>query len=74
MSEPDPAAARFAMIQSVRLVGVAMALTGILTHAGRFPPLAGSPGWIAYLLIAAGLAVVYGGPLLLARRWRSPRP
>jgi hypothetical protein len=70
----DPAAARFAAIQVVRAIGVALVLVGILIDAGRLEAFAGAPSWIGYLLIAAGLFAAFIGPVLLARRWRSPRP
>lgn len=71
MSERDPAAARFAVIQLMRLGGVAMVVLGIMI-AGRelLPQL---PQWAGYLLIAVGLADVFIVPVMLARKWRSPK-
>ena len=71
MSERDPAAARFAVIQLMRLSGVAMVVLGIMI-AGRelLPQL---PQWAGYLLIAVGLADVFVVPVMLARKWRSPK-
>ena len=71
MSGRDPAAARFAAIQLVRLGGVAMVLVGLLIEAGRIGALAGVPGWVGYGLAAIGLVEVFLLPRLLARRWRS---
>lgn len=70
---PDPARARFAAIQLVRLVGVVLVLLGVLVQAGRIEALAWVPRWAGYVLIAAGLADTFVMPMLLARRWRSPK-
>ena len=71
MSARDPAAARFAVIQLVRFVGVALVIAGLLVHAGRLPGLAGLPAELGYALIAIGLVEVFALPTALARRWRS---
>ena len=72
MTEPDPAAGRFAVIQLLRLSGVAMVLVGLLIAAGRTELLAGVPDAVGYALIAGGLADFFVVPTLLARRWRTP--
>lgn len=72
MTERDPAAARWAVIQVVRLVGVATVLVGVLHQAGRIAILEGIPAWFGYVLIAVGVVEVFYMPLLLARRWRTP--
>ena len=66
----DPAKARFLMIQATRIAGVAMAIVGLLVIAGKvnLPPVAG------YVLIAVGLIDAMIVPLVLSRKWRSPRP
>ena len=71
--EPDPAAARWAVIQVVRALGVATVLAGLLHTAGRIPGLAEVPRWFGYILVGVGFFVVFGLTRLLARRWRSPR-
>lgn len=76
MTEPnsgDPAAARFVMIQLTRLIGVFLVLFGVLIQAGRVEALAGVPRWVGYVLIVIGLADTFVMPLVLARRWRSPK-
>lgn len=70
MTERDPAAARFAVIQIMRLAGVAMVVLGMLAATGRLSQL---PEWAGYLLLVIGLADVFVMPTLLARRWRSPK-
>lgn len=72
MSGRDPAVARFAAIQLVRLSGVALVVGGLLIQAGRFPWLAELPPELGYLLIALGLVEVFVLPFVLARRWRTP--
>lgn len=64
----DPAIARFAVLQAVRLSGALMVLAGVVLLSGRFgafPPAAG------YALVAIGMADFFALPLVLARRWKS---
>ncbi|HKT85429.1 MAG TPA: hypothetical protein VJQ77_05015 [Novosphingobium sp.] len=69
MSGKDPAAARFAVIQAVRLSGVAFVIVGMLAASGRLA----LPAWTGYPLLAVGLADVLIVPQLLARKWRTPK-
>lgn len=66
--DEDDARTRFFVIGATRLLGVAMVLVGMLAAAGRIgiPPAAG------YAFIAFGLFDVFGVPLILARKWRTP--
>lgn len=73
MSEPDPAAARFAIIQVVRVAGVLLVLLGLAVQAGTVEALQGVPAAVGYAFIAAGLIDVFVAPALLARRWRTPK-
>lgn len=61
---------RWAVIQAVRLGGVALVLVGILI---RYAVIS-APMEIGLVLIAIGLVDVFLVPTLLARRWRTPRP
>lgn len=70
----DPAITRFAVIQAVRLVGAVLVLIGVLTLSRRIPALADVPEAASYAIIAVGLADFFALPVLLARRWKSPRP
>jgi len=74
MSEPDPAAARWLVLQIVRIVGVATVLIGLLHTAGRFAPFTGLPPEIGYVFIGVGMVEAFVLPILLARRWKSPPP
>lgn len=65
---PDPARARFLVINLVRLIGVAMILLGILVAEDMIE----LPTEAGYVLVALGLAEVFLVPRLLARRWRTP--
>ncbi|GEO00536.1 hypothetical protein NSE01_23680 [Novosphingobium sediminis] len=67
----DPAAARFAVMQMVRLSGALLALGGVLIVSGKAAWLPKLPEAAGYVLIAAGLADFFAAPLLLARRWKS---
>lgn len=69
--EPDPAAARFAVLQLVRLSGALLVLVGVLALTGKVSLLAGLPEVVAYVLMAAGLIDYFVLPPLLAKRWRS---
>lgn len=66
----DPARKRFLTIQAVRTAGVVMVLLGMLVLRGEID-------WhpaIGWVLLINGMADVFVVPLLLTRRWRSPRP
>lgn len=71
MSEKDPAAARFAAIQIVRVVGVAGVTLGMLVARHRLQP--ALPAWVGYVLVAGGLIGVFVIPPILIRKWRSPK-
>lgn len=68
---PDPAAARFALLQLVRLAGALLVLTGALVLSGKVEWLPRLPDAAGYAFVAAGLGVFFALPLVLARRWRS---
>lgn len=70
---PDPARGRFVVIQLARLLGVLTVLLGIMMQDGRIPALRDVPPLAGYLLIVVGLADVFIMPVILARRWRSPK-
>lgn len=68
--EDNTARNRWAVIQAMRLGGVAIAVIGLLVTGDiiLLPHAAG------YALLAIGLLDVFVVPTLLARKWRSPRP
>ena len=62
---------RFIMINFTRIGGTAIVLIGLgIWHSDWIRP----GGWMAMGLGLAllGLAVSFGGPLVLARKWRTP--
>lgn len=65
----DPARARFFIIQAVRLGAVACVVLGMLTASQRIA----SPAWLGYLLLGVGLVGVFVIPVMLAKRWRTPK-
>lgn len=70
MTQKDTARQRFIAVQLIRITGVAMAVFGLVTIAGRTSlPLVGG-----YVLFAVGLFDALAMPLILARRWKSPPP
>ena len=70
-AERDPAAARFAVLQLVRLSGAVMLLLGVLLLSGKATWLPRLPDVFGYILIAIGIAEFFVVPLFLTRRWRS---
>lgn len=70
MMEPDPARARFFALGFLRLGGVALAFLGISILAKR---------WIEPAEVIGGLFLVMGAvnvlvlPVVLAKRWRTPK-
>lgn len=64
----DPAMARFFIIQAVRISGVALAVFGLITLAGKspLPPIAG------LVLTLVGMIDAYLGPVYLSKRWKTP--
>lgn len=70
MTEPDPARARFFALGLIRLAGVALAFLGISILAKR---------WIEPAEVVGGLFLVMGAvnvlvlPLILVKRWRTPK-
>lgn len=68
MTEPDDLARkRFAIIQLVRLAGVAMAFGGMWIIAGKSQ----LPLLLGYFLFLNGLFDALFVPNLLARKWKS---
>jgi hypothetical protein len=65
----EVARARWLAIGGVRIAGVAMVIVGLLGLQGvfDFPALAG------YVLVGVGLFDAFFVPLVMARKWRSPR-
>ena len=70
-AERDPAAARFAVLQLVRLSGAAMLLLGVLLLSGRVAWLPRLPDVFGYILVGIGIFEFFVVPLFLTRRWRS---
>lgn len=71
---PDPADTvarnRFAIIQLVRIGGTAIALFGVLLWQSDAIVRGGS--FLGFPLALIGLAISFGGPQFLARKWRTP--
>lgn len=69
MTAPDPARNRFIVIQLMRLSGVAMVMFGLAILSGKTDlPLAAG-----YVLSVVGMFDAMVVPLLLSRRWKSPK-
>lgn len=65
----DPARARFAAITLIRMSGAALVLIGILITRGRID----LPWWIGLILTLVGVFDVFAMPLILARKWKTPK-
>ena len=70
MTEPDPARARFFTLGLIRLSGVALAFLGVSIIAKRWVEPAEIIGGILLFIAAFDVLVV---PVLLAKRWRTPK-
>ncbi|WP_298194259.1 hypothetical protein [Novosphingobium sp.] len=70
-TDKDPAAARFAVLQLVRLSGALLAFAGVLIISGKVSWLPKLPEAAGYVLIGVGLVDFFAAPMLLARRWKS---
>jgi hypothetical protein len=65
----DPARNRFFLMGVSRILGVALAMAGLVLTQ-RMPDATGTVAGVA--LILAGIAVIAFLPRALARRWRTP--
>lgn len=63
----EQAKQRFLIIQMVRLIGIVMAVFGVVTMAGK----TSLPVEAGYVLFAIGFADAMLAPMLLAKRWKS---
>lgn len=61
---------RFLVISLLRLAGALLVMFGLVIAAGRLPDVPRIVGIVAVLVGALDFALV---PLLLARRWRTPK-
>ena len=61
---------RFLVISLLRLAGALLVMFGLVIAAGRLPEVPRIVGIVAVLVGALDFALV---PLLLARRWRTPK-
>lgn len=69
-NEPDPAIARYWMLQLMRLGGILLAFGGVAIIAGRVD----GPLVLGYGLVLLGAFEFFFLPRALARRWKSPAP
>lgn len=66
----DPARSRFFILSLLRMSGAVLVMLGLVIAAGRFPAIPKAAGIAIVLAGAIDFALV---PLLLARRWRTPK-
>ncbi len=66
----DLAKGRFIALTIVRLLGVALALLGLAIIAGKI----GVPREVGYLFFVIGLLEALILPIILTRKWKTPRP
>ena len=60
---------RFVVLNLVRLAGTALTVVSMLILGDAI----GAPYALGYVLLALGLVAIFAMPLMLARRWRTPR-
>ena len=65
---PDPAQARWIMLQLMRLGGVLLAVGGLVIIGGAIK----GPPVLGYGLLAFGLFEFFVMPVMMARRWKTP--
>ncbi len=65
----DAARKRFFAITAIRLTGIGLILFGLMIMAGK----TGLPEWAGYLITLAGGFDALVAPIILSRRWKSPR-
>jgi hypothetical protein len=70
-NERDPAVLRFWALQFTRVMGVGFIIVGMLVSTDRILPQL--PQWAGWLLIAMGMAGVFVLPVMMARKWRTPK-
>ncbi len=71
---PDPvsddvARNRFIVLNLVRLAGTALTVVSMLILGDAID----APYALGYVLLGLGLVAIFATPLMLARRWRTPR-
>ena len=69
MTERDPAVRHFALIQLARTGGIVLLFLGLTILFEKVE----APQFLGIALILAGMAGFFALPLILARRWRTPR-
>lgn len=69
----DPAAAKWAAIQAIRVSGIVIFIYGVAAAGGKAPWFSGAPTEWAWALALVGAADAFLMPLLLARLWSSDR-
>lgn len=66
----DLAKGRFIALTVVRFVGMALALLGLAIIAGKVAV----PREVGYMFFVLGLLEALILPIILARKWKTPRP
>lgn len=66
----DPARTRFLILSLLRLGGAVLVMFGLAIAAGRLATVPPAAGIVMVVIGALDFALV---PLLLARRWRTPK-
>ena len=61
--------ARFWTLNAVRIVGLVIVLFGISAIGDRVD----LPRWLAGVILAIGVGIFFGLPLVLARRWKGEK-
>ena len=71
--ERDPAAAKWAAIQAIRVSGVVLFIYGVAAANGKAPWFSGAPTEWAWALALIGAGDAFLIPTFLSRLWSSDR-
>jgi hypothetical protein len=62
---------RFALLQFLRVIGTLIVMIGAMASTGQAPALSFMPHAAAMPMAFAGLALFFGAPRWLVRRWKT---
>lgn len=66
----DATARRFAVLQLLRLAGAMTALAGVVVLSHGMALTRMLPDWPGYVMVVAGAAEFFAGPVLLVKSWK----
>lgn len=67
--DDDPAKGRFMFMQMMRLGGLLLVIGAVLILSGKVP----GPPVLGYGLLLLGVVEFFAMPIMLAKRWKTPK-